>query len=911
MSRSAVVASESGPALRGLPLRPEHVTVKVSEVLQKAPGARVIGVRLSGPWLGGESVMVGEQAHPVVVCTSALAVREALDRHEAAGDGPALLLLTPLAEEELGWDVLARLAKRRLLELAPWGIVRDLFRARDVDPRLTRHRWMAEVLLEHVPAGGYPPVPSGVLDADTAWGHVLGQRLGLRSGRPDAEAVLEASTDPALTARYEQQPAEARAALRERLAETAGRLGALLAGALEAGRGRSLLPIGLVAEVLFAGEAPAAGELARAAVRLEPYLGGVPIEPELGRRLFEAARRVLDRLAGAAGERAGFALQQAEELLRELRIDSLVGLSTVLPASYDRRLEEYGRTVIAALDGDPPVDRVAAALARVEEHREARREGEKERRGRLHMTLRLVRFLEARASAAETARRVLAAEVSAYVAEGSYVDWARTLLLGGEQNGSLAAAFERLSGRVREIREAENRSFAERLVEWNGSPTADVVGVERVLDAVVAPAAAQAPVLLLVLDGMSFASFRQLMQGVRGSGWEEWRPAAGQGTRAALAAVPCITRISRASLLSGRMSAGAVAEEARSFRQHPALVAKSRSNKPPLLFHKGDLATGAASGLSEDVREAIQDLEQRVVGVVLNALDDFLAKSDQVAPRWTLDRIRLLEPLLFEARLAGRVVVITSDHGHVLDADTIQLPGGEDERWRPAAGPVGDAEVEVSGPRVAAAAGAPGIVVPWSERVRYVRRKAGYHGGVTPQEMLVPVAVLAAWDRQVEGWHVATDQPPRWWTGDEEPETPAAVPVAEARPVRKSRAAADQASLFPEAAPVAATTRPADWITRLTDSAVFGAQRGIAGRMAPPDEVVRIVLEVLERHRGRAPRAAVTRAVGQPEIRIRGILAGLQRLLNVDGYPVLSVDETTETVELQRDLLRRQFQLDG
>lgn len=903
----AVVNDAGRVGGRGFPVRSEHVGALVASVLKKSPDVQAVGIRAAGPWLGGDTVLVAGETHPVAVCGSVLALCEALSRQESSGSGLALVLITPLAEDELGWDVLVRLAKRRLLDMVPWDIVRDLFHARDVDPRITAHRWMAEALLEHVPAGGYAPVASGVLDADTAWAHVLGQMLGLRGGRSDADLLLEASSDPGLAIRYGKLPVEVRAAIGNRVEETAGRLGSLLVGALEAGSARSLLAIGLVAEVLFQADAPAGGEISRAAVRLETYSGSIPIEPELGRRWFEASHRAIDGLTDA---QRSFTFQQAEELLCELRADAFVGLSTVLPTSYDRRLADFGREITAFLMGEATSGRVQAVLDRVEEHRNAQRDGERERRGRLHMALRLVRFLETRQKTGPTKPRTLADATSAYLAEGSYVDWARSLLLGGDQAEALATALDQLSDRVREIREEENRSFAERLAEWNRSPSPGVLPVENVLDEVLAPAAAEGPVLLLVLDGMSIASYRQLRQDVRAAGWEEWLPEGRTGPVAALAAVPSITRVSRASLFAGRLTTGAAADESRSFKKNPALATRSRASKLPVLFHKGSLAEGGASGLSDDVRGAIRDKEQRVVGIVLNVLDDSLAKSDQVVPRWTADRIRLLESILFEARLSGRLVVFTSDHGHVLDSDTVAIPGGDEERWRTSGGPVAETEVTLSGPRIQAATGVPEIVAPWSERVRYVRKKAGYHGGATPQEMLVPVAVLAAWDREVAGWTVAAEQPPRWWQAEPEVVEPTPMPLAESRPIKRTQTSPVQASLFADPAESAPPPPSADWISALLDSSVFAAQREIAGRMAPPDTTVRAFLEVMGRYHGRAPRTALARALGQPDIRIRGIVAGLQRLLNVDGYPIVAADEVIDSVELQRDLLRRQFQLE-
>lgn len=899
------------PASSRLAIRPEHVTAIVANVLRKSPDARVIGIRVSGAWRGGEHVDVAGVKHPVAFCPSRLAVQEALATHDASGDGPPLVLLTPLSDDELGWDVRVRLAKRRLMHVIPWDLVADLFHARAVDPRITPHRWMADALLEHVPAGGYTPVPSGVLDADTAWAQVLRPLLGLSTGRPDAEALLEASLDPRFQARFDRLPDEARAALRERVESVAGRLGARLVDALKAGHGRQLVAIGLVAEVLFPPEAPAGGELARAAVRLETYVGGEPLEAELGRRWFDAVLHVLEK---QPEDRVGPVLQHAEDMLAELRADAFIASSTVLPASYERRLADFGKAIDAFLDSGSTSDPVEAALARIEQHRLARRESERGRCGRLHMAARLVRFLERRTTVESAQSRSLPEATVAYAREGAYVDWARTLLLGGEQVEPLAGALDRLGARVREVREAENRRFAERLAEWHRSPAPDVLPIERVIEKVVAPAAAAAPVLFLVLDGMSVADFLQLREGVLGTGWEAWWPESMTGPAVAIAAVPSITRISRASLLAGRITTGAAADEVRMFRENRALVAHSRASKPPRLFHKGELTEGTNAGLAEDVRTALSDPDQRVVGIILNAVDDALAKSDQVVPQWTVDRIRLLAPILSEAQRAGRVVILASDHGHVLESATTAIDGGDEERWRAAEGEVAEMEIVIAGSRIQAATGTSEIIAPWSEQVRYVRKKAGYHGGVTPQEVVVPIAVLAPWDRGLEGWHIVIEDPPRWWFADASVGTPIAEPESaepvESRRARKARPAVAQPSLFGDPIPPAAPAK-LDWIARLLASPVFAAQRELAGKLAPTEDMVRRFLELLDRHHGRVSRAAVARALGQPEIRVRGIIAGLQRMLNVDGYPIVVTDEATDSVELQLDLLRRQFQVEA
>ena len=54
---------------------------------------------------------------------------------------------------------------------------------------------------------------------------------------------------------------------------------------------------------------------------------------------------------------------------------------------------------------------------------------------------------------------------------------------------------------------------------------------------------------------------------------------------------------------------------------------------------------------------------------------------------------------------------------------------------------------------------------------------------------------------------------------------------------------------------------------------------------------------------------ALARELQFPTLRLPGLLAKMQRILNVDGYPVLSRDDASDTVELNRDLLLKQFDL--
>ena len=99
------------------------------------------------------------------------------------------------------------------------------------------------------------------------------------------------------------------------------------------------------------------------------------------------------------------------------------------------------------------------------------------------------------------------------------------------------------------------------------------------------------------------------------------------------------------------------------------------------------------------------------------------------------------------------------------------------------------------------------------------------------------------------------------------------------------------------------------WLDRLFAAERFAAQRRRAARTALPDERIRAVLTALDARGGRLTRTALGTVLGVPAFRVDGILSALRRLLNVDGYDVLAVDDASETVTLNRDLLRIQFDL--
>ena len=100
-----------------------------------------------------------------------------------------------------------------------------------------------------------------------------------------------------------------------------------------------------------------------------------------------------------------------------------------------------------------------------------------------------------------------------------------------------------------------------------------------------------------------------------------------------------------------------------------------------------------------------------------------------------------------------------------------------------------------------------------------------------------------------------------------------------------------------------------EWIKAFLTSPILAEQKHLAGRTVPADGIIIKLLTALDRRGGKLTSTALARAIDYPLLRLRGLLAVMQRVLNIDGYAVLTRDEASDTVELNRDLLCRQFDL--
>lgn len=835
-------------------------------------------------------------------CESSLAIREALCELERPDSTAGLVVLTPLATHEIADDIVARLARARVFQPEAWDTVRQLFQARDTDARLGRFAWMPQLLIDAAVQGAYPPVTNGFLSLEAAWGELLRRCLQLDTPRPDAAALLRWSLTPGADVALAALPDTARNDVLRWLAEAAGTAGEPILGCVAAGRTADALPLGLVCGLVFASAGEGQAALGEAAIRLERFVNDRHIGIAAGRAWAEAAE---DVVRGAAPEVASAALDRADVVVKELRIAAFAHLSNWLPSGLDQRLSGFAQALTEHL-----IAPAETTLATVEQHADralahALLQAQGVRAERVEMARRLARWLLAPLPAATA----LPAAAAWQVDEGAFVDWARFRLLGGDELAELSQAYGACRAAVIARRMDYAQPFAQALVAWNAEqpqPAGRLVPVEAVLEQVLAPIAAVHPVLLLVMDGLSTSIFRELFARAAIHGWQELvredlgRPLYG------VAALPTVTEVSRASLLCGRLTLGAAPLEKAGFASHAALLAHSRAAAPPRLFHKGDLAD--ATNLAAELRTAIADPGQRVVGVVYNAVDDHLSGPDQLHQRWALEDLRLLLPLLREARDARRVLVVTADHGHLLEDGTAPLAGGEADRWRPGTDARAPHELALRGGRVLTGDGVNAVVCLWGESTRYGGRKNGYHGGLSPQEVLVPLAVLATQQVNVPGWTAAPPVQPEWW--ELSPRAASGCqPVPPRRPApRKSAASPGQARLFDTPPPAPAAP---DWIGTLLASPTYAAQRQLAARVALPDEIMRRLLEALDERGGKLSRVALAQRLAVPELRLGGLLSAARRLLNLDQAQVLVVDEAAGTVELNLVLLRQQFRVAG
>ncbi|MFI8894732.1 BREX-2 system phosphatase PglZ [Streptomyces paradoxus] len=904
-----------------MPTRPaagrRAIEVLLEAELPRAEGRRLVLV--DAVWADGDkerdfTVQIDGTARRVHVTDqdSPLGITEAWQRHLAGTgpDGDGILVVTgKVPADQLGWDLRGHAVRRRPLAVDRAGIVTQLFGAENLDTRMVREEWLLDALLDAEPSGGWPRV-GGVLTRDRALRSLLAARTGLGDTGADsldldADTLFDWSRGPAGPRRFAELAEPERAGLTEWLAQVTGPAAPTLLALAADSRGADALPLGALAAAALG--CPAAAD---AGFALGTLFGSALGSLDALTPFAAAATGVLTRwiaqaeAGGPAGAdaraRVVAVLERADQLAGTARLTPLLTEDRLLPSGYRARLRDLATT----LDARPGA--AQDALRRLADHQLATLYGESTERAQT--AVRLVRWLDAPAPAVSSVGQA----VRQHLWSTGRVDLATGILAEGDasRDGVIGEAYHRLISRVRDRRRQLDEQFAQLLATWTEAASQQAPNgsllIEDVLAEIAAPLARDGGrPLVLVLDGMSADVAVNLAAGLDPRAWTEICPVMDAGRRpgrlAAVAMLPTVTRVSRASLLCGTAADGGQDVERAGFT---AFWKKRR--RSAVLFHKGGYEGTAGHRLAPALLEELAH-DERIVGVVVNTIDDALADGrENGRARWRTADVAKLTDLLDAARGSGRPVLLVSDHGHVLDrgprdAGPTPAEGVQGARWR--TGDAGPGEVHLAGPRVRAADGR--ITAAWRDDLRYTARQAGYHGGASLAEVTVPVLAFVPSDSRIPtGWTAlpAEDTVPDWWRGR-------AKPVAESAPEPRvqgrgrKQTAPQEESLFPQPG---RGTRGEETVR----SAAYRSQREFV-RLPPSDAAVAAALDALLGAGGKLSPAAVAAAAqtatGKSQRNPERFVTVLERLLNIDGYPVLQLLESGRTVHLDRELLRQQF----
>ena len=360
---------------------------------------------------------------------------------------------------------MVRLAKRQIFDIDTWRIALDLFKARAVNPRVQRSRWLADALVESAPPGGYEPVPGRCAGRRHRMGCLAS--IPHRLDRRAARAPSHCFGGPGHLRRCLATRAwlvEFRQAVRARVRETGGVVGETMLDALEETPSAEIfVSLGLACRVLFHPEP--SGQPRDAAIRFERFHGRRPLAADVGLQWAEAAERVIAERESADGwaTRASACGQGGSSTDRAWRRE--------LPACGALVARRRIRAA-AGTDGGRNRRRAQAILRRpigrvrcgvhVLDHRLARVYSARQRR--VEMSLRLVRWLQSAFHVEPFhCRRRGGVLPAGCIRQSCTVGAAR----GGEQPADFGSAYVALLGRVRDTARAGERNlWAPGRVEW-------------------------------------------------------------------------------------------------------------------------------------------------------------------------------------------------------------------------------------------------------------------------------------------------------------------------------------------------------------------------------------------------------------------------------------------------------------
>lgn len=887
---------------------------------------------------GSLTVKVGEERLTLQV----VPVRCELELRQALLLPPPVVALVDFATD-LPPDVTARLAGRKLQFPTPEGRLRRKFGGVPPAPDLLQCEPLCRALLAD-PEEEFK-VDVAAIGVETAFRALLVRRAGFPDqGALSVELVLAfcaTATDAGGFRPRLAQDKDLREALLALLSRVAGKVAAIAWRAWERGEGKKAAALALILEVAAKHlQGYLRGSLVQILERLEPGLGKlVASEPQTLARWGEAAEPLSRRLLVA--KKLIPVLDEAATMLPDLEAAEALKDSRVLRQSLT-----YWRTHLAGL-----LTQLARRPARAELHAAYKalhalslhvlesEDPPTPRSKRLKMALRLAGFLvwsqspEAQLPDHGPPHEAAVVLAERYAQYGGFVDYARTVARsqpGGAQSDDLLdAAIALLVSAVDVVRDKQDAQFAQALPAWLAAsrPSDRVLPIENVLDRIAVPFLKDHPgrkLLVLLLDGMSWASAIELTESLElrsdlHFAPLRWHPERKDRIPAVMAAVPTLTEVSRAALFAGKLPPSGIpsstSKDPERFAQHVGL--SRLTDKPPKLLLRPDLETptGDASGAALDLVRSTE----RVVGVVVNAIDDQLHGSRQLRVAHDHQTIKPIEPLLLAAAAAGRAILLVADHGHVPGSrleHVGQRTGAGGARWRPLAEneTTQPYEIRLEQNAVWRPRGKPPLAVLFRETDTYGSTgSAGEHGGVALAEVIAPALLIGAED--LSG--LQDDDPeqavkplerPAWWSFDLE--TAAGSMLAGKS---STRAPAPKPSKEPSAQLVMADVLPAAPAPEAPPADTSALRKMVLGSLyfkgstkEERSELEKAIgaLEVLAAARGAMGADAFANKLGLLPSRVPGYVADLDERFNIDGNQVVRYDRQSRQVTLHLELLK-------
>ncbi|WP_437593479.1 BREX-2 system phosphatase PglZ [Sorangium sp. So ce1000] len=874
-------------------------------------------------------------------------VRCELDFRRALADAAGtehLVLLVDYPADRLPADLQGRIAAGKVYPVDRSRRVARLFGASAVSPEVLSCRPLCDALLADPKPLSYG-IAGSTVDLHTAWRALLFRAAGFPHDGELSEArlVQQCATNappPGFAARIGAATAVGKELLGY-LGRSVGPLAVLTWRAWEAGKART---VAALAFVLDGGgervrtDAGLRGSLALALKGVDPVLADAPKQdPALIQRWAALAGDLYLRLSDDV---ARAVLAEANEVVADREVAEALAGSRYLRVAFESTSQRLARVLHAAAAGPidaGQLDEAREALERLGHHvlHKAQESGELVVRAR--MAVRLIAYLLSRPDLEKSAALLgsyghVFALAEHYVAHGAYVDFARARARG-PVDSELEKSIEAMLARADALRERDDEAFARAYVAWlnSGSPKSPtVIPISEGLDVFAAAFVKDQPhrrLLVALLDGMSWANAVELLQDcelkqVAPLRWSLGRN--GGRVMPMLAALPSLTGVSRAALFAGkRVKAGESLDTSKDPERFATHAGLRRAGIDDAVLYLKDSVETSSGDLHPKAIELVRSPD-RVVGLVINALDDQLGGARQVRVPADLGHIKPLGRLLVEATEANRAVLLIADHGHVrTDRMTSVGRSGDGKRYRYLADNEKSEEGEVVATNEVAwvPRGKAKVAMLYRDCDAYGSTAAtGEHGGASLAEIVTP-AILVGSDQlrrrvevaegrddselevtpfpRPEWWDLAAPAPARPQPASRPKTPPPPPPPKKNQPLLPIFEAAPPPP--PPPAEPAQTAVESPWLTRLCASKAFDGRT--AAERKRLREVIAPRVALLADAGGAMPADVFAHRVGVLPHAVGGVVSELQEWINFDAYLVVEHDPRSKRVTLNVPLL--------